>query len=56
MHKKKFTKNPLNFFILKVKKFHGDSVKNESDRAKKLEGAPSSLFRVKLISRILYAG
>ena len=37
-----------------VKKFHGDSVKNESARAKKkLEGgrqtSPPSLFRVKAI-------
>ena len=31
---KKFTKNPLNYFLLKVKQFHGDSVKNESVRAK----------------------
>ena len=44
MHKKKnFTKNPLKYYLLKVKKFHGDSVKNESARAKKLEGgAPNA--------------
>ena len=35
MHKKKFTKNLLNYYLLKVKKFYGDSVKNESARAKK---------------------
>ena len=37
MHKKKFTKNLLNYYLLKVKKFHSDSVKNESARPKKLE-------------------
>ena len=35
MHKKTFTKNPLNFFLLKVTTFHIDSVKNESARTKK---------------------
>jgi len=46
-------KNVLNIYILKVTKFHGDSVKNEGARAKKLEGEglqmppPPSLFRVK---------
>ena len=30
-------KNPLNYYLFKVKKCHGDSVKNESARAKKLE-------------------
>ena len=38
MHKKKFTKNPLKYYLLKVKKFHSDSVKNESARAKKNSG------------------
>ena len=43
------TKSPLNYYSLKVTKFHGDSVKNESASAKKLEGggaklAPSPLF------------
>ena len=53
MHeKKKLQKKPLNYYFWKVKKFHGDSVKNESARAKKLEGGgcqtpPPSLFRVK---------
>ena len=32
------TKIPLNYFSLKVTKFHGDSVKNESARTKKLQG------------------
>ena len=32
----KSTKNPLNFYLLKVNKFHGDSVKNESARATKI--------------------
>ena len=36
MHKKNFTKNLLNFYLLKAKNFHGDSVKNESARAKNL--------------------
>ena len=31
-------KNPLNFYLLQVKKFYGDSVKNKSASAKKLEG------------------
>ena len=26
VHKTKITKNPLNLYLLKVKKFHGDSV------------------------------
>jgi len=36
MHTKKriLTKNPLNFYSLKVKKFHYESVKNESARKK----------------------
>ena len=38
---KNFTKNPLNFYLLKVKTFHSDSVKNESVREKRL-------FRVKV--------
>ena len=38
MHKKEITKNPLNYYLLKVKKIQGDSVKNESASAKKLEG------------------
>ena len=33
--KKKLQKNPSNCFLWKVKKFHGDSVTNESARAKK---------------------
>ena len=36
--RKKNTKNPLNYYLWKVKKFHGDSVTNESARAKKQEG------------------
>ena len=32
------TKNPLNYYSFKVTKFHGDSVKNESARTKKLQG------------------
>ena len=52
INKKKFTKNLLNYYSLKLKKFHGDSVKNESAWTKKLqEGGrrtpPPSLFRVK---------
>ena len=39
-----FYKNPLNYFSLKITKFHSDSVKNESTRTKK---APPCLFRVK---------
>ena len=45
------TKNPLNYYSLKVTKFHGDSVKNESARTKNYRGGakrpPPSLFRVK---------
>ena len=37
MHKK-IKINPLNNYLWKVKKFHGDSIKNESSRAKTLEG------------------
>ena len=32
------TKNPLNYYSLKVTKFHGDSVKNESAKTKKNYG------------------
>ena len=50
---KKVTKNSLNYYLLKVKKLYGDSVKNESARAKKQEGGrqtpPPSLFRVKSV-------
>ena len=31
-------KHPLNYYSLKVTKFHGDSVKNESDSTKKTTG------------------
>ena len=47
------TKNPLNYYSLKVTKFHDDSVNNESARTKKTTGgafgAPPRLFRVKQI-------
>ena len=33
---KQFTRNPLNFYSLKVNQFHGDSVKNKSARTKQL--------------------
>ena len=50
MHKKNFKKS-FSLLIMISQKFHGDSVKNESARAKKkLEGGakrpPPSLFRV----------
>ena len=32
--KQKISKNPLNFYLIKVKQFHGDSVRNESARVK----------------------
>ena len=34
---KKFN-NPLNYYFWKVKKFHGDNIKNESAKAKKTRG------------------
>ena len=37
MHKKNYKKS-LNYYLRKVKKFHGDSVKNESARAKQTRG------------------
>ena len=40
-------KKPLNYYSLKVTTFHGDSVKNESARTKKLQRGPPPLFRVK---------
>ena len=48
---KKITKNPLNYNLWKVKKIHGDSVKNESARAKQLEGggAPPACLGLKKI-------
>ena len=36
--KKKLQKNPSNYYLWKVKQFHGDSVKNVSARAKKTRG------------------
>ena len=39
------TKNPLNFFLLNVTKFHGDSVKNESARTKKTKGGVGGVKR-----------
>ena len=42
--KKNLPKNPLNYYSLKVKKFHGDSVKNKSARTKK-EGRLTQLER-----------
>ena len=36
--KKNLQKYPLNYYLWKVKTFHGDSVKNKSARAKTLEG------------------
>ena len=54
MHRKKNTKNPLNYYLFKSKKNHGDCVRNESARGKKLDGGgrqtppPPSLIRVNL--------
>ena len=50
VHKKNY-KNPLNFYSLKVKKFHSNSVKYESTMAKNKRGGGAkplspSLFRV----------
>ena len=39
-----FTKHSLNHYSLKVTKFHGDSVKNESARTEKLQGVPNSEY------------
>ena len=50
MHKIFFL-NPLNYYLLQVKKIHGDSVKNESAKAKKTP--PLCLFRVKKILFII---
>ena len=36
-NKKKLTKKSFKLLFMKGKKFHGDSVKNESARAKKLQ-------------------
>ena len=38
-----FTKNPLNFYSLKVTFFHDDGVKNESARTKKLQGGENRM-------------
>ena len=51
MHTKKLYKNPLISYLLKLKKFQGDSVKNESawEKTLKVGGKrrpPPSLFRV----------
>ena len=42
MHEKKLQKNPSNYYLWKVKKFYGDSVKNESARAKPTRGGPNA--------------
>ena len=52
--KTNFTKNPLNYYSLKVIKFYGDSVKNENAKTKNFRwGAkrppPHSLFRIFII-------
>ena len=56
--KKKFTKESFKLLVMKSQKFHGDSVKNESARAKKLEGGrqspPSpSFYRVEMLTMVL---
>ena len=57
INKKKFTKNPLNYDLLKVTQFHGDSVKNKSARTKQLQGGGGCqtprLFRVKVYLMLL---
>ena len=58
LHKKKFTKESFKLLVMKSQKFHGDSVKNESARAKKLEGGrqspPSpSFYRVEMLTMVL---
>ena len=57
INKKKITKNPLNYDLLKVTQFHGERVRNESARTNKLQGGPKrrpprSLFRVKAFVKI----
>ena len=42
--KKKLQKYPSNYYLWKVKKFHGDSVTNESARATNLEGKGETKF------------
>ena len=38
LKKKNLTRNPLNYYSLKVTKFHRESVKNESARTKNYKG------------------
>ena len=55
MHKFFFL-NSLNYYLLQVKKIHGDSVKNESAKAKKRGGAkrppPPACLGLKILLQI----
>ena len=49
-YKKKFTKNPLNLYLLKVEKIHSDSVKNESATTKDQRGGRPVCLGLKMVS------
>ena len=55
MHKK-ITKNPLNYYFIKVKKFHSDSVKNECSRTKKTKFSLYFEFLISSEQNIIYIG
>ena len=46
--RKKLTKNPLNYYSLKVKNFHGGRVENESARTKNLQGLGLKIYNISL--------
>ena len=44
------TKNPINYYSLKVTAFHGDSVKNESARTKKNTGGATCEHAIRTLT------
>ena len=46
-----FFLNPSNYYLLTVKKCHGDSVKNESARARKAGGGGGAPDDIRLVLR-----
>ena len=55
MRKKKYKKNPSNYYLWKVKKFHGDNVTNESAKEKKTTGgAPNAPHPVVFLGLTLW--
>ena len=49
INKKKITRNPLNYDLLKVTQFHGDSVKNKSARTIGVNKCVCALLKISQI-------